>query len=283
MDNKKITSENEVYFLGSSKEQKKSGHFPKWTIIVGISLIVLLLAVWLFIANKQQPDYYYEPEKNATVEVIDNNSPITQSGYIEVLEETVNDVPLFVYLPHNSEPSLQIGIPEKADSSIVFVAQAADIRADNLGIVGDFVLKGKQITRGNAKKGFCAIINNKITIGEDKDTPLLQEAINQDGYFFRQYPLVTKGKPIENNPKNKAIRRALAVRNNLIIMVESRSKESMHDFSQALIDIGISDAIYLVGSTAYGWYYNDQRMPVEFGLEQENQPPNTNYIVWRTK
>jgi len=287
MDNKKTQSENEVYFLGASKEPKKPKHSLKWIVIAGTSLIVLLVLVWLLFTKKQQPDYYYEPETNTSVTIplseTDNNNPTAESGYIEVLEETVNDVPLFVYLPHDLELSLQVGIPDKAGSSVVFVAQAADIRADNLEIVGDFVLNGKQIAKGKAKKGFCAIVNHKITIGMEEETSLLQEAINQNGSFFRQYPLVSKGVLIENNPKNKSIRRALAVRNNHVVVVESRSKESFHDFSQALIDIGVSDAIYLVGSTTYGWYYNEQQTLVEFGVEQKSQPPNTNYIVWRTK
>ena len=281
---KKIKSEDEVYFLGSSKGRRKKDSSLKW-ILTGAGIIVLLVAVWLlFFTQRQQLDFDDNPEATTIqYNTVVDNSGAERNGYIEVLEETVNDVPLFVYLPRHSELSLQVGMPDKTDSSMVFVAQAADIRADNLDIVGDFVLKGKQIARGKAKQGFCAIINNEIIIGDEEETPLLLKAINQNGYFFRQYSLVKKGKLIENNPKNKSIRRALAVRNNQIIVVESRSRESLHDFSQALIDIGVSDAIYLVGSTTYGWYRNQQQSFVEFGIEQEGQPPNTNYIVWRSK
>lgn len=285
MNNKDINSENDVYFLGSSNEKKKSKFSKKW-IFIGIGLLILVFigVVFFFSENNRSTDYYYEPEKTVNAPAL--NDKINSSelrSYIETLEETVNDVPMFVYVPHNSRLSLQIGMPDKSDSSVVFVAQAADIRADNMEIVGDFVLNGKQIARGVAKKGFCAIIDAEITIGMADETPLLQKSIDENGCFFRQYPLVNNGNLIENNPKNKSIRRALAVRNNQIVMVESRSAESFHDFSQALIDIGVSDAVYLVGSTTYGWYRNQQRDFVEFGIEKENQPPNTNYIVWRTK
>ena len=92
------------------------------------------------------------------------------------------------------------------------------------------------------------------------------------------------GQLIENNPKNKAIRRAIGIRQGQVVMIESRSTESFHDFTQALVDIGISQAIYLVGSTAYGWCIDPSGNRVEFGVENpRNTPPNTSYIVWRSK
>ncbi|MDR2920115.1 MAG: phosphodiester glycosidase family protein [Tannerella sp.] len=93
--------------------------------------------------------------------------------------------------------------------------------------------------------------------------------------------LVHNGEVIENKPKNKSIRRALAVRNERILMIESKNRESFYDFSNALIDIGISDAIYLVGGNAYGWYYNKDYVRHEFGEIQPDIPENISYIIWR--
>lgn len=287
MSRKEKKNEEEVYFLGSDsdikKENKKSNR-NRFILIAGcIALLVIL--IFLILTHERATDYYFEPE---TIQSVAEDSSIVNSvdkslsGYVEVLEETVNDVPLFIYIPHNSVMSLAVGPQEKGDSSIVFIAQAADIRADNMDIVGDFVLKGKRLSRGKAKTGYCAVINNNITIGVGEDTPLLQAAMDNKGYFFRQYPLVADGNLIVNNIKNKAIRRAIAIRQGRVVMAESRSAESFHDFSQALIDSGINDAIYLVGSNAYGWYYNKTRDRLEFGVEKAECPDNTNYIVWRT-
>ena len=55
----------------------------------------------------------------------------------------------------------------------------------NLQIVGDFVLAGKQLARGIAKKGYAAIMDDKITIGVGTSTPLLQQAIESN---FRGNP-----------------------------------------------------------------------------------------------
>lgn len=179
--------------------------------------------------------------------------------------------------------SLHVGRLDKRDTSIIFAAQAADIRRDNRKIVGAFVLKGEPLAWGLSKKGYCAIINDKITIGIADNSPLFEQATETDGYFFRQYPLVDNGKLVENEPKNKSVRRALCDRNGEVMMVESLSNESFHDFAQALVDLGITNAIYLVGSSAYGWAVNDNGDRIEFGIENLRLPKNASYIVWRRR
>lgn len=291
MSKKDIKAENDVYFLGAkeSGEKKPDSNKKTWILLVACIAVVAIILILVFTFRKNDTDYYFEPEtsrlKPVEIPVMPRLVKVDSiKGYIEVLEETVNDVPLFVYVPHEAEMSLSVGRPDKSDPGIIFTTQAADIRGDNFEIVGDFVLKGEQLARGVAKTGFCAVIDNKITIGVADNTPLLQEAIDNKGYFFRQYPLVNDGVLVENNPKNKSIRRALAVRTDKTLMVESRSPESFHDFAQALIDIGVSDAIYLVGSNiTFGWYYDKEHNRTEFGVEQEELPDNTSYIVWRTK
>ncbi|WP_029906027.1 hypothetical protein [Prevotella sp. 10(H)] len=291
MSKKDINKENEVYFLGSKEggDNSPKEKNRKW-LVLGICLAVLAIIILLvFLLRKPTEEYYFEPVKEKVIKtVIVKTDSISQSdtirSYIEVLEETVNDVPMFVYVPHHAEMSLAVGVQDKTDSTIVFITQAADIRGDNQDIVGDFVLAGKRLSRGVAKEGFCAVINGEITIGVADKTPLLQESIEEGGYFFRQYPLVDKGELIENNPKNKSIRRALAIRSGKVVMIESRSAESFHDFAQALIDIGVSEAIYLVGTNnAYGWYYDQQRNKTEYGTDPSEELENTTFIVWRSK
>jgi hypothetical protein len=184
-------------------------------------------------------------------------------------------------VPHNAIPELALELPDEADSTVIFVTQAADIGENNYNIVGDFVLAGKQLARGTSKKGFCAIINNVITVGVDTETPLLQDAISKTGYFFRQYPLVKDGIPIDNKPKGKSFRKALAIREGGVLMIASRDRESFHDFAQALSDIGVNDAIYLVGSDSYGWYVDEQGRQKMFGVKHEPRWEGVNYLVWR--
>lgn len=290
MTTKNSKQDNEVYILGAGggapRNDKKT---PKrrwlWvTLLAGLLLATISVFINLS-GGEETPEYYFEPEQSApqsiSVVTTDSIESLKESAYIEVLEETVNDVPLTVFIPHHATMSLVVGMPDNSDSTIVFAAMAADIRKDNKQIVGDFVLSGQRLARGVAKKGFVAIEGNKITVGTGESTPLLQQVIDNNGSFFRQYPLVNNGELVENNPKNKSIRRALAVRNEQVLMVESKNKESFHDFSQALIDIGVSDAIYLVGGDAYGWFYDKERVRHEFGEAQSDLPESISYIIWR--
>ena len=210
------------------------------------------------------------------------------AGYTEIRDTLINDIPIKIYIPHNAEMSLHIGKINKEDTSIIYTAQAADVRSDNGGIVGAFVLKGEPKAWGLSKKGYCASINGKVTIGVAENSPLFEKATEEGGYFFRQYPLVSNGKLVENEPKGKSIRRAICDRQGEIFMVETRSIESFHDFAQALVDLGVDQAIYLVGSTAYGWAVDENGTIHEFGEDNyytgyRNMLQNISYIVWKRK
>lgn len=204
------------------------------------------------------------------------------NAYTEHLRDTINDIPLDIYIPHNAVPELALGVPDIHDKSIVLTTQAADIRADNGKIVGAFVLKGKPLSWGLSKKGYCGIIDGNLTVGVADNSPIFEEATEKGGYFFRQYPLVDNGTLVENEPKGKSIRKALCDRNGEIIVVMSQTPESFHDFAQALVDMQVDNAIYLVGSTSFGYFrdrydhlaiiYNKFR----YGYQYEN------FIVWKT-
>ncbi len=207
-------------------------------------------------------------------------------GFTEILDTLINDIPIRIFIPHNAGLSLHVGRMNKEDKSIIFAAQAADVRADNGGIVGAFVLKGVPRAWGLSKKGYCASIDGKITIGVAENSPLFEEATERGGYFFRQYPLVSDGRVVENEPKGKSIRRAICDRQGEIFMVETGTAESFHDFSQALVDLGVDQAVYLVGSSAYGWAVDESGTTHEFGEDnyyrgRRRMPKNTSYIVWR--
>jgi hypothetical protein len=221
-------------------------------------------------------------EKKDSIAIPAIGTPTAYEGYCEIKDTSINDVPLRIYIPHNAEMTLQIGQVEKNDTCIIFVAQAADVRADNGDIVGAFVLKGEPLSRGLSKKGYCASINGRITIGVAENSPLYEEAVEKGGYFFRQYPLVSNGVMVENEPKGKSIRRGICDRNGEIFIVESLSIESFHDFAQALADMQVSNAVYIVGSSAYGWADDKDGAFHEFGIPTpRGVPQKTSYMVWR--
>ena len=210
------------------------------------------------------------------------------NGYTEFADTAINDVPMRLFIPHNAEMSLHLGAIDKSDSTIVYAAQAADVRADNGKIAGAFVIDGEPIAKGLSKRGFCAVIDGKVTVGVANNSPLFEEAVKNNGSFFRQYALVDNGRPVENEPKGKAIRRAICDMEGKVFMVESSVRESFHDFANALADLGVDNAVYLVGSQAYGWAVGKNGDRYEFGDENRYSDhkellKNTNYIIWRRK
>ena len=204
------------------------------------------------------------------------------NGFTEKIDTIVNDIPLSIFIPHNATAELCLNTPDINDNSIIFTAQAADIRKDNKKIVGAFVLKGEPLAWGLSKKGYCGIIDGRISVGVADNSPLFEEATEKGGYFFRQYPLVDNGQLVENEPKNKSIRKALCDRNGEILIAVSNTPESFHDFAQALVDLGVDNAIYLVGGEyAKGWYRNAAGEVFDFSKARRDRYKYENYIVWK--
>lgn len=223
------------------------------------------------------PEEFQEPLKPLG----DYSDTTLVKPYTEHLRDTINDIPIDIYIPHNAVPELMVGVPNLHDKSIVLTTQAADIRADNGKIVGAFVMNGEPLSWGLSKKGYCGIIDGKVTVGVSENSPLFEEATEKGGHFFRQYPLVDNGVLVENEPKGKSIRKALCDRNGEIMVIMTQSPESFHDFAQALVDMKIDNAIYLVGSTSFG-YFRDRYDHLAIIYNKHGRGyRNENFIVWK--
>lgn len=267
----------------SEKSRRKLG--------VAIVSAILVIAIGILTIVNWPKDVPEDPNEglfeNAPEQV--EHKPVsllgttTDAHYTEKLDTVINDVHLSIYIPHNAKPELTLGVPDRKDKNIILVAQAADIRKDNRKILGAFVLKGEPLAWGLSKKGFCAIIEDKVTVGVSENSPLFEEATEKEGYFFRQFPLVDNGALVENEQKNKTMRKALCSRAGQIFMAVSETDESMHDFAQALVDLDVENAIYLVGShSSFGWYINEAGEKTIFAPDvHRGTYKNENYIIWK--
>lgn len=211
---------------------------------------------------------------------MDNPTPANER-YTSRRDTTVSCMRLIILTPHGATATLEVGNGAVADTTAILAAQAADIRRDNGKIAGAYVVKGELLSKGEAKAGYCSIVNGEVSIGVADATPMLEQALESEGYFFRQYPLVAAGQLIENKPQGKARRKALAEIDGTICVVASADKLTFHDFSQALIDAGARNAIYLVGANSTTFYTDRDGVRHNIGSVYENAPDNINYIVWR--
>lgn len=276
--------DDEIRLIGRQEVMRRP-FYKRWWFWAAVVAVCLLAAVFITLlvrnsgsdAPTTAPETVVEPD--AVAPTIVKSEPAT----VLVRDTVVNDVPLRIHTPVNAVPELLVGIPDTNDKSVVLCLQAADIRADNKEIVGAFVLNGELVSRGVAKKGFCAIIDGKIQLGMAESTPLFEEATNKDGYFFRQYPLVSNGRMVENKPKNKALRHALCELGGKIVTVSSLDKESFHDFAQAVADLGVQNAIALTGGDAYGFRRDQENgfQPWGGDVKMWKHLEHVNFIVWR--
>ena len=293
----KDIKDDQIRIIGEDDRKKSPFRHPRM-IILAICVLLLIGGGILFVimnrekASETEPEpSYFEPEATPEPtgrEWLGSRVDSLAKGFTEIRDTLINDIPLRIYIPHNAEMTLHIGRMDEQDMSVIYTAQAADVRADNGGIVGAFVLKGTPRAWGLSKKGFCASIDGVVTVGVAENSPLFEEATEKEGYFFRQYPLVDNRQLVENALKGKSIRRGICDRMGEIFMVETGTPESLHDFAQALVDLGVDHAVYLVGSSAYGWAIDQEGIRHEFGdnnyyTGRRRMPKNTSYIVWRRK
>ena len=279
--------DDELRVIGSRRNLTAGRAHSPWPWIAAAAATLTIAAVLLLRARKESeadvPTVFEPVTQNVRPDAgrLGNYSD-TLTAWTEHLRYTINDIELHIFIPHNASPVLQIGMPSEDDSDIILTAQAADIRADNQKINGAFVLAGKPLAWGLSKKGYVAIIDGKVSLGVSENSPLFEQATARGGYFFRQYALVDNGVLVENAPKGKSIRKAICERNGEIMVVVSETPESFHDFTQTLVDFGVNNAVYLVGSNSFGYWRDASSTLTHISDADRIQLyRNENYITWR--
>lgn len=283
-DEIRIISRGENGIQGPSQPDTGDSKKSPWGRVGCLAIVVAIIVAVVWLLFWHSSDDATEQESLAvTTEGASNSDDVVllKKGYVEILDTVVGRVPLVVLTPHDAVPSLHVGADVLQSKDVVLAMQAADIRSDNGGIVGAFVVEGNLLSRGKAKTGFCAIIDGTITIGAADATPLFEKAIESGGYFFRQFPLVVGNQVVENKPRGDSLRKALAEWRGATVVVMSRIAMSYHDFSQTLVDMGVTNAIYLVGSSSAGFAVDSHGVRSDYGEKSLPRYENVNYIVWR--
>ena len=277
--------DTEIRIIGDSAPAPRKRY--GWLVLIGVLLAIAVGMVLLFTLRTN-----HSAEEGIFEQSIQQSVPHPLRGWLGSLDSistqcvvtkdtTVNDIPMRLYVPLNVTPRLEVGykcIDDTTRNLLLF--QAADIRADNKKIVGAFVLRGKPLSWGLSKKGYCSIIGDEVTIGVADNSPLFEQATEVGGYFFRQYPLVSNETLVENELKSQSTRRGLCELEGKVVVVETFTPESLHDFSQALVDIGTTNAIYLVGSSAIGWHRTIDGRGIASGQWEPRVYKNVSFIVW---
>lgn len=282
-------NDNEIRIITSTQSKNENTNRRRarrnrrlWIIIAGVLalLIMAVTSLLIFSAGDEIEEHSDTAVNDADVKV-SSAAPVINKGYVSVTDTVVNGVSITILTPEDAVATLAVGPKTVDEKDVAMIVQAADIRGDNGEIVGMFVVDGVVEGRGESKSGFCSIINNNITIGAADATPMLEEALAHNGCFFRQYPLVVGGQVVENKPKGKSYRRALAETETGICVIVSNDRLTFHEFSQTLVTLGVRNAIYLVGGNTYGRYRTKDGKDVELGENAYTGYRNINFLLWK--
>lgn len=291
-------SDNEIRILGSNTEpisdldnvNKKWYHGYRkplmWICTILSFVVISIVCTWAYLRSnasllKDTTDNVLAVD-TLSVETL-KDSVNAGPSYTIASDTTINDIPLRIFTPIGGRMELVVCHHPEKDKNIILAAHAADLRGDDGTPAGAFVFNGELLAKGHSKYGFCAIVDSTVSIGRQIETPLFERAIEQNGCFFRQYSIVSNGKLMSIPPKGKAQRRALCLKDNVFMIVESTTSESYHDFSQALEDFGVAEALALVGSNAsVMWRDHKGEFTQKGGVFGESYPLE-NYIVWKRK
>lgn len=268
----------------SQDESCDSGNRPKrpiWIWVLAVAIVALV--VYLIMSFSNSTDRTLQVSVVDKEEIAPDDSLPIHPVSISCSDTVIDGFKLKLIRPERCLAELFIGDNPNADKSIKLAVPAADIRADNGNMVGAYVYRGELLSQGKSKMGFCAIIDGAINIGMAENTPLFEKATETGGYFFRQYPLVAEYQPIALKPKGSRLRKALAEIDGCIVIVMSVDTMTLGQFADALVSLGATNAINLVGSNSYAFMRGNDGSLTEFGSRDSAPHPNTNYIIWRSR
>jgi len=282
--------DNEIRILGTPDTAQDSSSHPRqprrWWLWLLLLIAVAVCGVAYTKCSDDTKEGRADEEGIAEVEkTIKEDAKENELPRIICSDTVVNDVPMQLYTPRGCRLEVIVGPLPRDDNRVMLAVQAADVRGDIGQPAGDFVLNGEVLSKGHSKYGFCSIINNEVTLGKGRETPLLEKAIKEKGYFFRQYSIVSNGMVIDVPPKGKAYRKALCMCEGRLMIAKTRNEESFHDFSEALADIGITEALSLVcSSSAMMWRADNDSLIIENEQNIRKQRlPNENYLLFIRK
>lgn len=293
-DNNINELEDGLYILGgesdfSQDENATKKHAPWWVwTIIGIVALATIIFLVVHFMGKPSNDKIVATSSSADKEDVTdiwyNNSDAKLPSCTMVSDTLIDSIHLHIFTPYNTVPALHVGPFDTTDANIVFATFAADLGYEKGKIIGPFVCEGEVLSYGGGRKlGYCAIIDDNITLGVSENSSLFEEAIESSGYFFRQYPAVDNGVMVKNNPKNAAFRRALCMLDGKVCIVATFDRVLMNDFATALVKLGVDNAIFLIGGNAEGWYRTQNGTLHQLGETYVKGNPNINYIVFRAE
>lgn len=282
----------------------------KWAVIALFVMALVAGSVWWvtqwYLRSKyyKEFDYTYSRTSQQVIDALESSQPIKdyRRGGVTCMEDSINNVHFNVYTLTGLTASVELEYPSAKDRSVYFVTPTMDYRKnDSLSLgersyIGDALVADSIYGTGRHRAGFIATIpGSTAIIGVSREDSVLNylrtvPAENINGRmtstsFVRQIALLSHSEICVSqlDLKGKWERCAYCYKEetpDIVYFVESLTKESLYDFSEALRDYGFSDAVYVSGGLVENRFYrlSKNRIHGELGTAGPDL-----YLVFRRK
>lgn len=256
--------ETPIISIESDDQETENQHPRKQSLrwLAGIALAFILFCIAALFGYK-----YYRTYMNIGIPV-----SVKSDENIEKLKKAVEDTLPEVVMTSDSilgvgmnfyeirglKAEITLTEPDSTDTDVYLYSRSCDNTTydpETNHYLGSLVINGKEIEHDVSRLGYCAMANGNIVIGVARDEKVKDYCISQGGAFFRQFILVSNGVlPRTFYLHGKVERRAIGRMGSKLYYIESRHKETMWDFADAIREYGFIDAIYITGGTDYSFY-----------------------------
>lgn len=255
--------------------------------------IPLIVAMTIMASCQYSTSTAAHPQQNSTGDVVSDS-------LISVTNVEIDTVP-FILLKMNKDVAYismaDSVMPSEKDSMIALCVEAAftgellkDFKTTNIG--GDYVIDGvfHKGYKCKANTGFLYADKKIFTISSSEYCEeWITKAQKNGGTLFQQILIVQngknvyKGKPIKQTSSN-IYRSACIMNDGNFAVIQSEKALPLNDFINSLIEMGVSDALYLDMGKGwnYGWYRETADSPA-IKLFDYKTPYQTNWLLIKAK
>lgn len=181
-----------------------------------------------------------------------------QAPEVVMTSDSILGVALNLYEIRGLRAEISFTEPDSTDTDVYLYSRCSDQTSYDPATnhyLGSLVMSGKEVESDISRLGYCAMANGRMVIGIARNEDVKDYVQERGGSFFRQFILVSNGVlPSRFHLHGKVERRGLGRIGDKLYYIETRHKETMWDFADALREYGFIDAIYITGGTDYCFY-----------------------------
>lgn len=267
---KKINEDDQIHIISGSQREGnrvRNNFFKHRRLWISSFFVLLLCFVIGFgiykIMDRRHYGFEYplSRQQGEVIESLKINKAADSTGIVFSQDEYLG-VALKFYKICGLKAEMRDSFPSLDNENVYLVTRSSDYRIDKdrNKIIGDYVVNGQLISKSNWRAGYFVILDGKAEIGIGRRADMRTFILDNKGSMFRQFALVSAGVKCVSQYKLKGkVERSAYVRmeNNDLYFVETINPETLYGFSDALIEFGAVDAIYVTGGSQENLFYRD--------------------------